>query len=99
VIHSYPDGWMDGTVYAEPMTGAKQALEHLEADGWEVVIFSTREPSQIVEALQRWGFPAYRVTDRKEPAIVQIDDRAIRFEDWSQTLADLHRLYPLRTEA
>jgi hypothetical protein len=32
------------------------------------------------------------VTDRKLPAVAYIDDRAIRFENWSQALADLERL-------
>lgn len=31
------------------------------------------------------------VTDRKLPAVAYIDDRAIRFTDWPQALADLDR--------
>lgn len=30
------------------------------------------------------------VTQRKLPAAVYVDDRAIRFQDWPQALADLH---------
>jgi hypothetical protein len=83
-------------VYDPPLPGACEGLAHLEADGYEVVIFSTREPAQIEAALAEWGWPAYRVTDRKEPAEFLLDDRAIRFHDWRQALADAHLLYGSR---
>ncbi|MGH3586986.1 MAG: hypothetical protein ACRDQ0_11745 [Pseudonocardia sp.] len=35
---------------------------------------------------------ALLVTNRKLPAVVYIDDRAVRFETWDQTLADLAAL-------
>lgn len=95
VIHRYSKGWADGTVYDDPMPGALEALEQMELDGYEVVIFSTRDAEQIVDALARWGFPAYRVTNIKEPAVAQIDDRAIRFVDWDQAATDLRALHPV----
>jgi hypothetical protein len=29
------------------------------------------------------------VTDRKLPAIAYVDDRAVRFHDWEQAMADI----------
>jgi hypothetical protein len=93
VLHAYSRGWADGTVYDPPVPGAQVGCEHLEADGFEVVIFSTREPWQIEEALERWGWPAYRVTNVKEPAEFLLDDRAVRFTSWAGALAEVHERY------
>jgi hypothetical protein len=95
VIHGYSMGWLDGSCYDPPKPGAKEALADMESDGYEVVIFSTRDEAAIVGYLKRWGFPAYRVTDRKEAAVAQIDDRAIRFRNWTQAACDLRSLYPV----
>lgn len=96
VIHSYERGWADGTVYGSPIPGAREALEAMTDEGYEVVVFSTREPSQISAALEAWGFPGYRVTLTKEPAIAQIDDRAIHFRDWHSAATELRERYPVR---
>jgi phosphoglycolate phosphatase-like HAD superfamily hydrolase len=93
VIHRYSRGWADGTVYDPPMDGAREALDAIEADGYEVVIFSTRRAEQIRGALAYWGFPDRRVTNVKEAAVAQIDDRAIRFTGWGTALAELRERY------
>lgn len=98
VIHGYSKGWHDGTAYDPPIPGAKEALAQLLETGWEVVIFSTRDGDQIRAWLLDWGFPAFRVTNVKEPAQFLLDDRAIRFEAWSQAMATIRQQYPM-TEA
>lgn len=95
VIHGYSQGWQDGSTYDPPKPGAIQALDEMVNEGYEVVVFSTRDRKQIEAYLQEWNFPPYRVTNIKEAAVAQIDDRAIRFEAWTQALADLRRLYPV----
>jgi len=95
VIHRYSKGWADGATYDPPMPGALEALEQMELDGYEVVIFSTRDADQIKAWLLVWRFPIYRVTNVKEPAVAQIDDRAIRFVDWGQAATDLRELHPV----
>jgi len=97
VIHAYGRGWHDGTAYDGPIPGAQSALDQLTEAGWEVVIFSTRDAEQIRQWLVQHGFPAYRVTNVKEPAQFLLDDRAIRFERWSQAMADIRRQYPMTT--
>ena len=96
VLHAYPDGWQDGTVYGGPMPGAQAAMAELEQRGYELVIFSTRDAFQISAALADWGWPAYRITNVKEPAAALIDDRAVRFQDWPQALEELQRRHPVR---
>jgi len=96
VIHAYSRGWDDGTAYDGPMSGAFFALAELDNAGYEVVVFSTRDAQQIVDWLDYHGFPPYRVTNVKEPAVAQIDDRAIRFESWAQASNDVQSLYPVK---
>jgi len=96
VLHTYQHGWGDGSVYGGPMPGAQHALEQLTTAGYEVVIFSTRNAAQISAALLAWGWPAYRVTNRKEPAVALVDDRAVRFTSWAQALQDVTTWYPVR---
>jgi hypothetical protein len=94
VIHAYRRGWADGTAYDPPKPGAWVAIRTLLARGYDLVVFSTRPAEQIVPWLERYGFPPLRVTDRKEPAVALIDDRAIRFEDWDTALAEVLDRYP-----
>lgn len=82
VIHRYRKGWADGKAYDEPMEGAKDTLRILVDRGYHIVVFSTRPAEQIESWLEKWGFPAYQVTDRKIVAHAIIDDRAIRFTNW-----------------
>lgn len=98
VLHRYSRGWADGTAYDPPMPGALDAVGDLLAQGYEVVIFSTRPAEQIHPWLLRYGFPVgLRVTDRKEPAVALIDDRAVRFTDWGSALAEMSERYPVRS--
>lgn len=90
-IHRYSAGWKDGSTYDSPMPGAKESLETLEALGYEVVIFSTRDMHQIESWLEFWEFKAYPITNQKQPAVAIIDDRAIRFTNWSKALSDLDK--------
>lgn len=81
VIHKYSKGYHDGTAYDEPMPGAQKALEGLEAEGYELIIFSTRPAEQIHDWLEKYGFKKYKVFE-KPMAIAYIDDRALRFTNW-----------------
>lgn len=114
VIHSYDEGWKDGSIYGKLLPGAGLALETL-MEQYAVFIFSTRDPIQIAKWMAEQGF-AVRVeifddgtentdlefwneqgiiliTQRKLPAIAYIDDRAVRFESWPQTLLEMQDRY------
>lgn len=82
VIHKYSKGWHDGTAYDEPMPNAKIALEGLEAEGFGIIIFSARPEEQIKEWLKKYDFKDYPIF-KKPMAIAYIDDRALRFTNWS----------------
>ncbi|MDI2124919.1 hypothetical protein [Yinghuangia seranimata] len=104
VIHAYSRGWHDGTIYDPPLPGALDALHLLLADD-AVFVFTTRAVDQVAEWLNERGVPAKAdttrarkfwntrgtvlVTNRKLAAHAYLDDRAIRFRDWQQALAEL----------
>lgn len=88
VLHAYSRGWVDGSVYDEPMPGAVAAAKKLSERHW-LVVQTTRENLDEVRAwLERYGFPLMEVTNRKPPAVLYIDDRGLRFESWEQVLSD-----------
>lgn len=104
VIHGYSRGWADGTIYDPPMPGAIEGLRELMAQD-SVFIFTTRDPFHVARWIREHGLVAETdvdpertfwnergtvlVTNRKLAAVVYIDDRALRFESWPQTLAAL----------
>lgn len=97
VIHRYSKGWQDGTIYDEPMPGAKEFLRYLLKDGWDVVIWSTRchdrtvkgiyQPNQRNEMatwLATYDIPYTRLHCLPEKPLCKlfIDDNAYRFKSW-----------------
>lgn len=108
VIHQYSRGWHDGTIYDPPVEGAISALKRLLRDGFAVFIFTSREIEQVIPWLENAGFDVAAdgppwpqfwnhtgqilVTNRKLPAVAYIDDRAIVFTSWIQTLREVSQL-------
>lgn len=93
VIHAYTQGWQDGAIYDPPVPGALEMLEKL-SQRFTVYIFTTRgnDPKQV-RAITAWirsfqvarNLPDrdYEITNEKRPAIAYIDDRALRFTNWT----------------
>ncbi|MCD7440266.1 hypothetical protein K4B79_18805 [Streptomyces lincolnensis] len=103
VIHTYSRGWADGTIYDPPLPGALDGLRAL-LDQDAVFIHTTRDPVQVAMWLTAHGGftcqlqhtgPFWNVrgellvTNRKLAATAYLDDRAVRFTNWDQALAEL----------
>jgi trehalose-6-phosphatase len=77
---------------AQPVAGAAEALRKLRAAGYIVVIYTARTWAEC-RVTERWlkdhGFEYDGLHMGKPVADVWIDDRAVRFTDWKQTLAQL----------
>lgn len=101
VIHKYSKGWQDGTIYDPPINGAKEGIQKLIDNGYQIVIFTTRadakvvdgklQPGQykeVVDYLNKHNIPYTSVYQGvgKPFFKILIDDNCIRFEgDWSDT--------------
>ncbi len=80
----------------EPLPGAREMVTRLVKSGCECWIFSARAcygggVAQIRAWLDHHGFPEMDVVP-KPRADVYLDDRAIRFDEWSTAYAAIVRL-------
>lgn len=88
VIHNYTGEWEGVDVITGSLVpGIDRALKAVHDAGYEVVVVSTRcAVAEGLDALKAWfrkyGIYGYidRISPTKPPAIVYIDDRAIRFD-------------------
>lgn len=109
VVHRYSQGWHNGTAYDVPMDGAYSALLMLldqysvfifsSRDSQEIVHWFNKhlpdlKVEEIPEDMDMWKKKGViGVTTRKLPAYVIIDDRAIKFENWAETLDEIYRRF------
>lgn len=95
-IHKYSKSWQDGSLYDDPIPGAKQVIDWLKSKGYEIVIFTTRasaenakehgqDVNEQIEGVENWlsNNEIYydRVTAEKLNADFYIDDKAIHIKD------------------
>jgi hypothetical protein len=77
---------------AAPIAGAREALQKLRAAGCIVVIYTARGWGEYRVAkhwLDEHGFEYDGLHMGKPVADVWVDDRAVRFTNWPDTLAQL----------
>ena len=78
---------------AEPIPGAKEALDRLRGDGWVIVLHTGRHFNNwqvTVDWLAAHGFEYDQIVFGKPPGRYYIDDRAIPFDNnWDAILERL----------
>jgi hypothetical protein len=99
VIHDDYLGFYDGTIYGDLIHGSKESLELL-AKNYKLIIFTAKaKPSRPlvngktgVELIWEWlsknglSHLISEVTAEKPRAFAYIDDKAIRFSNWQDTI-------------
>ena len=99
VIHKCSKGFHDGTIYDDPVEGSLESVRKL-AEKYTIVVYSAKARGDrplvngktgielIWEWLKEYGFSEYvqEVTAEKPRAICYIDDRAVKFDDWKETI-------------
>lgn len=68
----------------KPVENSIEVLNYL-SDKHELFVLTARKDNELAkigEWLDGFGFPKMRVTNKKENAVIYIDDRAIRFTNW-----------------
>ena len=85
---------------AEPIEGAREALQALRKDGWKIVLFTARHFNHwqmTVDWLARFGFEYDQIAFGKPPARYYIDDRAIPFNgNWDAVKKHLENVDPTK---
>ncbi len=83
------DEWRGPEFFHPPRDGAREFLAALHANGYRVVVFTVRWHEWTSKWLEQFGLDTFvdEVTDRKPPAHVYIDDRAVCFRgNFQETL-------------
>ncbi len=95
-IHKYSKGFQDGSIYDEPFEGAKEVIDWLKDQGYEIVIFTTRaskenalntgddhikQISNVGTWLKNNGIYFDRITAEKITADFYIDDKAVAIKN------------------
>jgi hypothetical protein len=96
VLDTYA-GWQGEVTWHPPRPGARAFLQALRARGFEVVVLTVRRPEDAWQWLETHDLAAYvsDVTDRKPPAFVYIDDRALCFRGaFDETLRQMDCFQP-----
>jgi len=96
VIHGYSKGRQDGIPYDKPKEGAIESLIELYRMGLNIIIFTSRPESEfqmVEDYIRHYLTDIYKnipllVTNKKHACVAYIDDRAIHFTNWKQTMND-----------
>lgn len=87
--------WVDSKTFGEVLPHCAETIHHLKADGWYVIIYTTRaDKNEITKFLGKHNIPFDAINENpnqpanaiggKPMADVYVDDRAIQFDgDWS----------------
>lgn len=100
VIHSYTSPWVDPqTIPDPPVPGAIDWLNEMN-QRFRVIIFTTRGKTAegrdaVEDFLRDHGYAGtVEVTAEKPPALIYLDDRAVRFDgEHFPTADEIHRAY------
>ena len=102
VIHSFELGFHDGTIYGTPIEGSIEAIKRI-AKKYTIVIYTAKAKQDrplingktgtelVWEWLKKYELDQYikDITAEKPRCICYIDDKAIQFKNWNQSLSDL----------
>ncbi len=99
VIHKNSKGFFDGTIYDKPIKGSKEALKKISKK-YDIIIFTAKAKKDrglingksgtemVWDWLKKYDMDKYvkDVTSEKPRAVFYIDDKAIKFDNWSNVL-------------
>ena len=111
VIHKCSKGYYDGTIYDEPVEGVEEGLKLL-SQKYTLVVYTCKAKKDrglvngktgvelVWEWLQKHNLAQYvsKVTAEKPRALVYIDDKALKFENWTSCLTELEVKGILKTK-
>jgi len=104
VLHKNSKGYHNGTIYDDPLSGTKEALDFLSKK-YRLVIYTCKlsperplvdgknAEQMIWEWLKKHNIYQYisSMTYKKPRAALYIDDKAIRFDNWKDAIKDIEK--------
>jgi hypothetical protein len=104
VIHSFEFGFHDGTIYGTPIPGSRESLERL-SQKFKLILYTAKaKPDRplvngktgvelVQEWLEKYELDKYfvEITAEKPRCLCYIDDKAIQFTSWDNTLEELKK--------
>ena len=100
------DGWKGEDHFGDPVSGVQEALGRLRAEGWVIIVFTTRLDTARIEGYLKRNSIPYDYVNRnpevpgddrsgKPFAHVYVDDRAIPFDgDWQRAMELIREFKP-----
>lgn len=106
VIHKSSKGFHNGTIYDDPIEGSLESLKKIKEKGYKIIIYTCKANPQrplidnrtgielIWEWLEFYNVKKYidDVVWGKPWALVYIDDKGYRFQNWKDTIRFLKEL-------
>lgn len=93
VIHDFKNRLEERRMGA-PIVNTQEALTVLKGRGYEIVVFTVwgdeKGQKTISDFMQYYNLPFDRITNIKPQADFYIDDKAIKFIDWTSALKEVH---------
>lgn len=83
ITHPHSLSFSDCLRFGKPTKNSVEVLNYLSKFHELYVLTSRTEHDRIKDWLWDWGFPEMEVTNVKKPASVYVDDRALRFTNWT----------------
>ena len=97
VLHSYRSGWCGAEIIPDPpIHGTREAIARLR-EHYRVAVYSSRCRTEegrraIKNWLQKHDIAVDEVSEHKPPALVYVDDRAVRFRgNWDDVLVEIRQ--------
>lgn len=89
VIHDFKNP-VEGRRMGAPIAGTLEALQELQAVGYQIIVWSVRGDLAGIEYLTEWlnfyNIPFDEITNKKPNADYYVDDKGIRFTSWAETM-------------
>jgi hypothetical protein len=95
----------NGLIHEVPNPGAKKFLTKLKKEGYKIVVLTVRlnpifggdlnwKKWVITHWMNKYEIPFDEITNNKPDADCFIDDKGVRFIDWSKIETDFHQFLP-----
>lgn len=106
VIHDHKLGYHDGTIYGDLIKDCKESIEKIHKMGFQIVIYTCKshpnrplvEGKNGTELIWKWlrdKLISEFINDvvwGKPHALLYIDDKGYRFENWKDTISFVEKL-------